>query len=94
MGKVKALLLFLLGGIIALFFYENWGLPLPIKLFGKELVTLPGSLIIMVTFLTGFIFGWLAHVGWRRQRSRKAQATENLREQSLPSHGETENTSQ
>jgi len=94
MSKIKAVLFLVIGGMVALFFYENWGLPLPIKLFGKDLLTLPGSLIILVTFVIGFLFGWLGHVSWRRQRTRKAQAAAASREQQPPPQGEAEQAAQ
>lgn len=78
MNKVKVLLILVAGAVIGLFFYENWGLAIPIKLFGKELCSLPGSLIIMICFVLGFLMGWLGHVSWRRQRRRKAEAATNV----------------
>ena len=70
MGKIKSLALLLLGAIAAVFLYENW-VPAPvIKIFGKELIILSNSLIIIICFLLGFLVGGLLSWAWWRRRAR------------------------
>ncbi len=71
MGKFKSLLLLLIGALIAIFIYENWVTAPYIKLFGREIIQLNISIIIIVVFALGFIFGWLSHFGWTRNRRKK-----------------------
>lgn len=82
MGKVKSVILLLLGGVLALFMYENWVAAPYIKLFGRELVQLQTSFIIIVVFFLGFICGWLGHFGWGR--SRRSLADPALSQEDVP----------
>jgi Na+/H+-dicarboxylate symporter len=72
MTKIKSIITLLIGALLALFIYENWVAAPHIKLFGKELVQLTISLIIIIVFSLGLIVGWLGCLGWRRARRRSA----------------------
>lgn len=68
MGKVKSILFLLFGALLAIFLYENW-VPAPvIKIFGKEIVTISTSLVILICFLLGFLVGGLVCLSWSRHR--------------------------
>lgn len=82
MGKIKSLLLLLMGAFLAIFIYENWVAAPYIKLFGREIIQLHISLIIIVVFALGFIFGWLGHFSWGR--SRRKTAAPASREEKVP----------
>ena len=71
MRKIKSILLLMVGGILALFFYENWVTAPCIKIFGQELVQLNTSIIILTFFLLGFFLGILSHFTWTQQRRKK-----------------------
>ena len=57
MRKIKSILLLIVGGILALFFYENWVTAPCIRIFGKEVVQLNTSVIILYFFSARF-FSW------------------------------------
>jgi hypothetical protein len=82
MRKFKSILLILLGGLLAIFLYENW-IPAPhLKIFGKEIVQVNISLLIVVCLAFGGIFGFLSHVALSRSRKKKAPA--DLGEEKAP----------
>ncbi|MBM4287986.1 MAG: DUF1049 domain-containing protein [Deltaproteobacteria bacterium] len=68
MGKIKALLLVLMGALLTVFFLENWVAAPPLKIFAKEVVELQTSLIIIICLALGFIGGWLSGFNQTRQR--------------------------
>jgi uncharacterized integral membrane protein len=74
MRKIKSILLLMVGGILALFFYENWVTAPCIKIFGQELVRLNTSIIILTFFVLGFLLGILSHFSWIQQRRKKNSA--------------------
>lgn len=71
MRKIKSFLLLLIGGLLALFFYENWVKAPCIKIFGQEIVQLNISIIILSFFLLGFFLGIVSHFTWTQQRRKK-----------------------
>jgi type VI protein secretion system component VasK len=81
MTKIKSILMLLIGAVLAVFIYENWVAAPHIKLFGKELIQLNISVIILVFFSLGFILGWLTCFSWRRAQRKSAAA---LSEQKAP----------
>jgi hypothetical protein len=83
MAKIKISLLILFTFVITYFIIENSILAPPIKLFGKEIIQLYTSFIILISFCLGLLFGWLGHVSWRRSRRRENAATAS-REQKVP----------
>jgi uncharacterized membrane protein YciS (DUF1049 family) len=72
MGKIKSILLLLIGAFLAIFIYENWVAAPYIKLFGKEIIQLHISMIILVFFTLGFILGIVSHLAWIRRRRKTA----------------------
>ncbi len=70
MRKIKSILLLMVGGILALFFYENWVTAPCIKIFGQELVQLSTSIIILTFFIIGFFLGILSHFTWSQRRKK------------------------
>lgn len=71
MGRVKSVIFLLLGAFLAIFLYENW-LPAPvIKIFGKEILTVSVSLIIISCFILGFLTGSLSCLAWYRRRAHQ-----------------------
>lgn len=82
MGKIKSILLILIGAFLALFIYENWVAAPYIKLFGREVVQLNISIIVLFFSTLGFILGFLSHLAWTHRR-RKAAATA-LGEEKVP----------
>jgi hypothetical protein len=70
MAKIKIFLLILATFIITYFIIENSILAPSIKLFGKELVQLHTSVIILISFWLGLVFGWLSHFSWTRNRRK------------------------
>jgi hypothetical protein len=73
MRKIKSIFLLLIGAAMALFLYENWVVAPHIKLFGKEIIQLSISLIMIIFFSLGFFFGMVSHVAWVQQRRKKAR---------------------
>jgi hypothetical protein len=73
MAKIKIFLLILTTFVITYFIIENSVLAPPIKLFGKELAQLHTSVIILISFCLGLIFGWLSHFGLTRSRRKTAE---------------------
>jgi uncharacterized integral membrane protein len=74
-NRLKGVIIFLLGVLLALFAWQNWQPPQPpVRLFGYEVLPLPQVLIIYLCLLAGFIAGWLAH-GLRLRRKRRAAAS-------------------
>jgi uncharacterized integral membrane protein len=71
MAKIKIFLLVLITFVITYFIIENSIPAPPIKLFGKELIQIQLSVIIIVSFLLGLIFGWLICFSWKRSRKNK-----------------------
>ncbi len=70
MSKVKSVIFLVLGGLLAIFLYENW-LPAPaIRIFGKELVTISNSLIIIICLTLGIMTGGIMGLMWSRRRER------------------------
>lgn len=82
MRKIKSILLLMVGGILALFFYENWVKAPCIRIFGQELVQLNTSIIILIFFLMGFFLGIISHLSWTQQRRKKISPV--LGEQKAP----------
>jgi hypothetical protein len=83
MGKIKSILLLLIGAFLALFVYENWVAAPYIKLFGKEVIQLNISIIIVIFFALGFILGVLSHLAWIHRR-RKTAAAITSKEEKAP----------
>jgi hypothetical protein len=81
MAKIKSILLLLIGAVGAVFIYENWVVAPYIKLFGRELIQLNISVIIMAFFLLGVSLGWLGCYSWSRSRRKNAAAS---REEKAP----------
>lgn len=80
MGRVKSVVFLLLGAILAIFLYENW-VPAPvIKIFGKEIITVSNSLIIIICFCLGFLTGSLVSLAWSRRRASLAAAPSTPKE--------------
>jgi hypothetical protein len=75
MGKIKSILMLLIGAVLAVFIYENWVAAPYIKLFGRELIQLNISVIIIAVFFLGFIIGWLSCYSWRRTRRKNTMAS-------------------
>jgi hypothetical protein len=79
MGKIKSILLLLIGAVLAIFIYENWVTAPYIKLLGREVVQLNISIIILIFFALGFILGFLSHLSItskRRQSTGSSSETE------------------
>ena len=75
MNRLKGMLVFLLGILLALFAWQNWQPPNPpVRLLGYEILPLPQGLIIYLCLLLGFIGGWLAR-GVRLRKKRRAAAS-------------------
>lgn len=95
MKKVKIAVLLLLVAVLAIFLYENSMQFTTLKLFGRELVKIHNSVVIVLSYFLGFLFGWLGHVRWRRQRqaaaSRKEAEPETAKK---PGPGEQEGQTQ
>jgi uncharacterized membrane protein YciS (DUF1049 family) len=81
MGKIKSILMLLIGAVLAVFIYENWVAAPYIKIFGRELIQLNISVIIIAVFLLGFIIGWLSCYSWSRTRRKNVEAS---REEKAP----------
>ena len=73
MGKIKSLLMLLIGAILAIFIYENWVAAPYIKLFGREVIQLNISIIILLFFALGFMLGMLSCFAWTRSRRKTAE---------------------
>jgi uncharacterized integral membrane protein len=73
MGKIKSLLMLLIGAILAIFIYENWVTAPYIKLFGREVIQLNISIIILLFFALGFMLGMLSCFAWTRNRRKTAE---------------------
>ncbi len=59
MTKTKGLVLLVIGVALAIFTVENWYFPdPPIKFLGLRFMPLPHGLIVICTFLLGFVVGW------------------------------------
>ena len=71
MRKIKSIVLLLIGGFLALFFYENWVTAPCIRILGQEVIQLNTSIIILTFFLIGFFLGILSHITWAQQRRKK-----------------------
>ena len=71
MTKIKILLLIFITFLLTYFIIENSVSAPPIKLFGKELIQVQLSIIIIASFFMGLIFGWLSHFSWSRNRRKK-----------------------
>ena len=71
MGKIKSILMLLIGAFLAVFIYENWVAAPYIKLFGREMIQLNISIIIISFFALGFILGWLSRFSWTRRSPKK-----------------------
>jgi hypothetical protein len=82
MGKIKGIMLVLIGAFLALFIYENWVAAPYIKLFGREVIQLNISIIILIFFALGFFFGLLSYLAWTHRRQRTADPA--LREEKAP----------
>ncbi len=82
MGKIKSILMLLIGAFLAIFIWENWVETPYIRLFGREIIQLNISIIIISFFALGFILGWLSHFGWTRRRQKTAGLTS--REEKAP----------
>jgi hypothetical protein len=89
MKKIKSILLLLIGGLLALFFYENWVTAPCIRIFGHEIIQLNTSIIILTFFLIGFLLGILGHYTWIQRRRKKVAAASG--DQKAP---ESQNSSQ
>jgi hypothetical protein len=89
MGKIKSIVLILIGGFLALFFYENWVTAPCIRIFGKEIIQLNTSIIILSFFALGFILGALTHFAWIQRRRKNSEPVSG--EQQAP---ETQSPSQ
>jgi heme/copper-type cytochrome/quinol oxidase subunit 2 len=72
MGKIKSVILILVGAFLSLFIYENWVAAPYIKLFGREIVQLNISIIILIFSVLGFILGILTHLAWIHRRRKTA----------------------
>ncbi len=90
MKKIKIAMLLILVALLAIFLYENSMQFTTLKLFGQELIKIHNSVVITLSFLLGFLFGWVGHVRWRRQRQQAASSRkEQTREApEQPSPGE------
>ncbi len=91
MKKIKSLLLLLIGAVLALFLYENWITAPYIKIFGKEMIQLNISLIILIFLALGFLLGMLSHFAWiqqRRKNLRMASGEQKAPESQNPSQQE------
>jgi uncharacterized integral membrane protein len=73
MGKIKNLLMLLIGAILAIFIYENWVTAPYIKLCGREVIQLNISIIILLFFALGFMLGMLSCFAWTRNRRKTAE---------------------
>ena len=88
MAKIKIFLLIFITFLLTLFIYENSVLAPPIKLFGKEIIQIHISIIIITSFVLGAIFSWLGHFTWSRARRRSAELA--LRDQKAPESQDTD----
>jgi capsular polysaccharide biosynthesis protein len=73
MNKIKSILLLLIGAVLALFLYENWVVAPHIKLFGKEIIQLNISLIIIIFLVFGFFLGIFSHFAWVQKRRKNTR---------------------
>jgi uncharacterized integral membrane protein len=73
MGKIKNLLMLLIGAILSIFIYENWVTAPYIKLFGREVIQLNISIIILLFFAFGFMLGMLSCFALTRSRRKTAE---------------------
>ncbi len=75
MTRLKGVIIFLLGVLLALFAWQNWQYPNPpVRLLGYDLLPLPQGLIIYLCLLVGFAAGWLSR-GRRLRKKRRAAAS-------------------
>ena len=74
MKKVKGVILLLIGVVLGIFLYENWVVAPSFRLFGRDLVQVQVSVIILACFALGFITGALSFLAWARRRQRNAAA--------------------
>lgn len=72
MKNAKIVVLLILVALLAIFLYENSMQFSTLKFFGRELVKIHNSVVIILSFVLGFLSGWLGHVRWRRQRQLAA----------------------
>jgi len=76
MNRLKGVIIFLLGVLLALFAWQNWQQPNPpVRLLGYDILPLPQGLIIYLCLVLGFFGGWLAHGRHLRKRRRAAAST-------------------
>lgn len=88
MRKVKSILLVVVGGLLAIFLYENWLSAGYLKMFGKELIQVNVSLLMVFCLALGGIFGFLGHLAL--SRSRKKPAPGDLAEEQAPEAQESD----
>jgi len=63
MTKMKAFWLLAVGALLAIFIIQNWQQPSPpVQFLGFHFLPLPQSVIILGSFLSGFLAGWVANV--------------------------------
>jgi hypothetical protein len=82
MGKIKSLLMLLIGAFLAIFLWENWVAIPYIKLFGREVIQLNISIIILLFFALGFMLGMLSCFAWTRSRRKTVEPA--LKEEKAP----------
>ena len=91
MTKVKGFLLLVLFVALAIFTMENWHFPEPpIKFLGLRFMPLPHGLIVICTFLLGFVVGWTVCALRMRMQPKQEEKIEeppkpHQEEQSPPS---------
>lgn len=86
MGKIKSILFLIVGAVSAIFLYENWLPAPPIRIFGKELVTISNSLVMIISLSLGLLIGLLIMLAFYRRRTR-AMAAASAPQQTPESQG-------
>ncbi len=87
MKKIKGIFLLLIGVVLGVFLYENWVAAPYFRFFGRDLVQLTISVIMIIFFSLGFITGALSFLAWAHRRQKNSQAA--LQQQEAPETQET-----
>jgi len=77
MTKTKGLVLLVIGVALTIFTLENWHFPdPPIKFLGFRFMPLPHGLIVICTFLLGFVLGWATSAVRRKTHQEPVEKRE------------------
>jgi len=77
MTKAKGLVLLVIGVALVIFTWENWHFPEPpIQFLGLRFMPLPHGLIVICTFLLGFLVGWATFAVRAKRHQKQAEKYE------------------